>query len=83
MGALASTGRMVSESVDRLSTVMGGCNANTLQMHDEISSLKEEIAVMKRHLHLSSASASSGEQIFSLALDSVPNLSWNLEKVDH
>ena len=81
MGALASTGKMVSESVDRLSAVMGGCNADARQTQSEISSLKEEIAVMKRHLHLSSASTSSGEQrvrLFFLVLDSVPNLSRNL-----
>ena len=61
VGALASTGRVVSESVDRLSAVVGGCGADTHRMQSEISSLKEEISDMKRHLHLSSSSIPSGE----------------------
>ena len=63
VGALASTGRMVSESVDRLSAaVVGGCGAaDTRQLQSEVSSLKEEIADIQRHLHLSSSSIPSGE----------------------
>ena len=78
VGALASTGRMVSESVDRLSAVVGGCGADTRQMQSEISSLKEEMADMKRYLHRSPTSTSSGEKRLRLplALDSVPN--WQL-----
>ena len=62
VGALASTGRMVSESVDRLSAVVGGCGADSHRMQSEISSLKDEISDMKRHFHLlSSSSPPSGE----------------------
>ena len=60
-GALASTGRLVSESVDRLSAVVGGCGADAHQMRSDISAVKEEIADLKRHLHLSSTPMSSGE----------------------
>ena len=72
VGALASTGKMVSESVDRLSTIVGGCGADTRQMQSEISSLKEEMADMKRYLHRSPTSTLSGEKRLALGLDSVP-----------
>ena len=64
VAAMESTGRMVSESVDRLAAVVGGggggCNvAHAHQMQSEISALKEEVADIRRNMHPQLSSAPS------------------------